>query len=58
MAEIPVTTPESGAMAKALKKAGFTFISPASCYALMQSCGLVNDHKVDYFRHVEVSNLQ
>jgi DNA-3-methyladenine glycosylase I len=31
-------------MAKALKKAGFSFVGATTCYALMQADGLVNDH--------------
>jgi DNA-3-methyladenine glycosylase I len=42
--EIPAQTPESLALARALKGAGFSFIGPTSAYALMQACGLVNDH--------------
>jgi DNA-3-methyladenine glycosylase I len=38
------TTPESRALAKALKKAGFRFVGPTTAYALMQACGLVDDH--------------
>lgn len=53
--EIPVTTPESDAMGKALKKAGFTFIGATTCYALMQSAGMVNDHIVECFRHSELA---
>jgi len=48
---LPVTTPESDAMSKALKKAGFTFIGSTTCYAMMQSVGMVNDHTVNCFRH-------
>ena len=44
MAEIPAVTPESTALAKALKKRGFRFVGPTTAYALMQACGLVNDH--------------
>ena len=44
MAEIPAITPESTALAKELKRRGFRFIGPTTAYALMQSCGLVNDH--------------
>ena len=44
MAEIPAITPESTALAKALKRLGFRFVGPTTAYALMQSCGLVNDH--------------
>ena len=43
-AEVPATTPESTAMAAALKKAGFRFVGATTCYALMQADGLVNDH--------------
>jgi DNA-3-methyladenine glycosylase I len=45
--EIPATSPESVALAKALKKAGFVFVGPTTAYALMQACGLVDDHLVD-----------
>ena len=38
------TTPESDAMANALKKRGFTFVGSTICYAFMQSAGLVDDH--------------
>lgn len=47
MAEIPATTPESAAMAKALKKRGFRFFGPTTAYALMQATGMVNDHIAD-----------
>ncbi|HTJ69308.1 MAG TPA: DNA-3-methyladenine glycosylase I [Actinospica sp.] len=45
--EIPATTAESVALAKTLKKSGFAFVGPTTAYALMQACGLVNDHLVD-----------
>lgn len=38
------TTPESDALSKALKKAGFRFVGPTTVYAAMQACGVVNDH--------------
>ena len=41
---VPAETEESRQMAKALKKAGFRFVGPTTCYAFMQSAGLVNDH--------------
>jgi len=41
---VPATTPESTAMAKALKKRGFRFCGPTTLYALMQAMGMVNDH--------------
>jgi DNA-3-methyladenine glycosylase I len=44
LADVPATTPESVALAKALKTHGFRFVGPTTAYALMQACGLVNDH--------------
>ena len=43
-ADVPAHTPESTALAKALKKAGFRFLGPTTVYAGMQACGLVDDH--------------
>ena len=43
-ADIPAITPESSALAKALKKHGFRFLGPTTVYASMQACGIVNDH--------------
>ena len=40
-------TPESTALAKDLKKRGFRFVGPTTAYAMMQACGLVNDHLAD-----------
>ena len=54
IAEVPATSAESDAMAKALKKRGFTFVGSTICYAFMQAAGLVNDHVVDCFRHREL----
>ncbi|WP_026875073.1 DNA-3-methyladenine glycosylase I [Jiangella gansuensis] len=44
LADVPATTPESVALAKALKKRGFVFVGPTTAYATMQAAGLVNDH--------------
>jgi DNA-3-methyladenine glycosylase I len=38
------TTPESVALAKELKRRGFSFVGPTTVYAFMQAMGLVNDH--------------
>ena len=57
MGEVPATTAAADAMSKALKKAGFRFVGPTICYALMQSCGLVNDHVTTCFRHSECAAL-
>ena len=37
-------TETSKAMSKALKKLGFAFVGETTCYAFMQSMGLVDDH--------------
>ena len=47
VADVPAITAESTAMAKDLKRHGFRFVGPTTAYALMQSCGLVNDHLRD-----------
>jgi DNA-3-methyladenine glycosylase I len=47
LAEIPPTTPESKALSKTLKKNGFVFVGPTTCYAMMQATGIVNDHLAD-----------
>jgi DNA-3-methyladenine glycosylase I len=44
LADVPATTPESVAMAKALKRLGFRFVGPTTAYALMQATGMVDDH--------------
>jgi DNA-3-methyladenine glycosylase I len=41
---LPGTTAESKALAKELKRRGFRFVGPTTAYALMQACGIVNDH--------------
>lgn len=50
LADVPTTTPGSKALAKELKKNGFRFVGPTTAYALMQACGLVDDHLADCFR--------
>ncbi|MFG2328841.1 DNA-3-methyladenine glycosylase I [Streptomyces sp. NPDC048604] len=47
LADVPAVTPESTALSKALKKQGVRFVGPTTAYALMQACGLVNDHLED-----------
>lgn len=44
LSDIPPVTPESTALSKALKKRGLRFVGPTTAYALMQACGLVDDH--------------
>jgi DNA-3-methyladenine glycosylase I len=57
MAELPPFDERAAAMSKDLKQRGFRFVGPTICYALMQACGLVNDHVVDCFRHDECAAL-
>ena len=49
-AEIPASTRESTAMAEELKRRGFVFVGPTTCYALMQATGMVDDHLADCWR--------
>lgn len=45
--EVPATSPESVALARALHGVGIRFVGPTTAYALMQAVGLVDDHLVD-----------
>jgi DNA-3-methyladenine glycosylase I len=56
--EALVSSPESDAMSKELKKRGFKFVGTTICYAYMQAAGMVNDHLIDCFRYKEVSCMQ
>lgn len=47
--QVPVSTKESDAMSKHLKKCGFKFVGTTICYAFMQAVGMVNDHTTDCF---------
>ena len=44
LADVPTVTPQSRALAGALRAAGFRFVGPTTAYAVMQACGLVDDH--------------
>jgi DNA-3-methyladenine glycosylase I len=46
-AEVPSQTPETVALSKELKRRGFRFVGPTTLYALMQACGVVDDHLAD-----------
>ncbi|UOE46035.1 DNA-3-methyladenine glycosylase I [Agromyces larvae] len=43
-AEVPATTPESTALSRELRRRGYRFVGPTTMYALMQACGMVDDH--------------
>jgi DNA-3-methyladenine glycosylase I len=46
---VVASTAESDAMSKDLKRRGFKFVGSTICYALMQACGLVDDHQKGCF---------
>ena len=52
--QIPAVTAVSEAMSKDLRRRGFKFVGPTTCYAFMQATGMVNDHLVDCSRYGEV----
>ena len=54
LAQLPAETAESRAMSKDLRRRGFRFVGPVTCYSLMQAVGMVNDHEVRCFRHGEL----
>ncbi len=49
-ADLQARTPESLALSKALKKAGYVFVGPTTMHALMEAIGLVDDHLVGCHR--------
>ncbi|MFJ8028560.1 DNA-3-methyladenine glycosylase I [Streptomyces sp. NPDC096311] len=49
-ADIPTSSPESAALANALRAHGFTFVGPTGMYALMEATGLINTHLVTCHR--------
>jgi DNA-3-methyladenine glycosylase I len=53
-ADVPSSTQTSELMSKDLKKRGFKFVGSTICYAYMQATGMVNDHLIDCYRHVEI----
>lgn len=53
--DVPVTTKESDAFAKDLKKRGFKFLGSTTVYAHMQAIGMVNDHTTDCYRYKDLT---
>lgn len=47
--DVPVTTTESDALSKDLKKRGMSFVGSTIIYAYMQAIGMVNDHMINCF---------
>ena len=50
LADIPASSPESAALAKALRRAGFVFVGPTTMFALMEAIGVVDTHLVGSHR--------
>jgi DNA-3-methyladenine glycosylase I len=46
-AQVQAKRPETVTLARELKRRDFRFVGPTTLYALMQACGLVNDHLAD-----------
>jgi DNA-3-methyladenine glycosylase I len=53
-AEVPASTPESTALARELKRRGFRMVGATTVYALMQACGIVDDHLAGCFVRAEL----
>lgn len=56
--EIQSQTDESRAMSRELKRRGFRFVGPTTCYAFMQAVGIVNDHTEACFRFTEIAEMR
>ena len=48
--DVPTQSPESVALAKDLKRRGFSFVGPVTIFALMEAIGVVDTHLVDSHR--------
>jgi DNA-3-methyladenine glycosylase I len=58
LADLPAATPESTALARELKRRGFRFVGPTTAYALMQACGIVDDHIAACFVREDVERAR
>ena len=56
--DIQSQTAESRAMSRELKRRGFRFVGPTTCYAFMQAVGIVNDHAAACFRFPEIARMR
>ncbi len=48
--EVPTSSPESVALSKALKQAGFAHVGPTTMFALMEAVGIVDTHLLGSWR--------
>lgn len=55
--DVPTQTAASDALSRELRRRGFRFLGPTTCYAFMQAAGFVNDHLVACHRHATVEAL-
>lgn len=55
---VPSVTETSKRLSKDLKKRGWNFVGPTTCYAFMQAMGLVNDHHPDCAHHAKAEALR
>ena len=53
LSDIPSRTPESTALATALKKKGFSFVGPTTMFALMEALGIVDTHLVGAYHPMD-----
>ncbi len=53
--EVPAETPLARTVSADLRRRGFRFVGPTIVYALLQSCGIVNDHVTTCFRWAELA---
>lgn len=56
--DLPPQTDLSKFISKDLKKRGFRFVGPTIMYAMMQACGMVNDHTTKCPRHKDCSDMK
>jgi DNA-3-methyladenine glycosylase I len=52
------STADSIALSKDLKKRGWSFVGPTTCYAFMQAMGLVNDHVDDCYVRADIERAR
>jgi len=56
--EMTAHRPESTALSKELKRRGWSFVGPTTCYSLMQAMGMVNDHLRECHRWKAIEQLR
>ena len=53
----PLSTPGSVAVSLELKRRSFVMTGPTTCYNILQTAGMVNDHWLSCPRHAECALL-